>query len=1784
MKLRSKIFKSVALFLAINMLFQLLNPTIVFALTGGPSQPEVQSFEPVSTSEMVDPFSGDFSYNIPLLDVEGYPINISYHSGITMDQEASWVGLGWNINPGVINRSMRGIPDDFSGDLIKKEMNIRNNNTYGVTGSFGAEVFGFEALILRYGIGINYNNYAGVGFEQSFNAAYSAGAKSEGQLTSSLGIKSSGDGLTLSPELSFDHKLDNVSKGDRFVGGNIGCSFNSRSGLKALSLGVYRQTGGIATTGKKAGTYQRSGAGSGGSNISIGMQTYVPQVNMPMRTMAASFSLKGGLTFFGLEGTGNLSGYFSSQSLAQKSDQIPAYGYLNMDQGQKMSKVLLDFNREKDGAFTPNTPDLPLTNFTYDIYAVSGQGIGGMYRPFRNDLGYVFDNRVGSISDSYSLGIELSSGNLVKGGSDFTITDVYTTSGQWVEDNDAAPLLKFTAPPTTASTYENYYFKEAGEKNLDSDPALYDNIKGDVAVRIGLENRGGLTVGSKTTFIDEAGTESNMPAVNYRNGGKRQKRNQNISFLSLGEAKNAGVQTSIYTLNPALNTTQYNHHIAEVSVLRTDGSRYVYGWPAYNWTQEETTFNVGTATGDCSNGLVSYNPGVDNSTSNKQGLDNYYSNTTLPAYAHSYLLTAVLSPDYVDVDGVPGPTEGDLGTYTKFTYVKPNVANYKWRVPFLANTANFNEGLKSDHGDNQGNYLYGEKDLQYLDVAETKNYKVIFTREDREDGRGVTDKNGGMGAGKSQLLRKISLYSKKDLTKPIKEVNFEYDYSLCPLVDNNTGQSVLVNGVNINTNKGKLTLKKIYFTYGTSKKARLSPYTFSYGSFNPGYNLKGYDRWGNYKPNNGACLTEGGTGMNNAEYPYTDQDKINTDQYAAAWSLQTVNLPSGGTINVSYESDDYAYVQDRKAMQMFKISSVESVSTASGSSNNNLLMQLGLVTPAPNNFIYFKLQSPITATSDPNADIALFKAQYINGVDNLYFRALVKMTTAATSYEYVSGYTKILSSGLASAVSGQYLYGYIKLWDTTDKKAGLTVNVNPISKAAWQFGRLHTPRLVYDQPNISEDSGVEQVIKALANSSFAKNIANLILGPNGTLEAQDFGKQIVPEKSFIRLLSPSAHKLGGGARVKQITTGDSWDLMASAAAYSYGQTYLYETTDPSTNNIISSGVASYEPMVGNDENPFHKPVPFTNAQDEKYLIPDDEHYLEEPFGESFFPAPSIGYSKVTIKNLPRYVNDNPTQPIKVSRHATGAVVYEFYTAKDFPIFPHNTGLDAREKKVNPFFQLFQVYNADFMTASQGYVVELNDMHGKPKRQSVYAENQVDPISKVEYIYKANGNKLNNSVTVIDGFGVASTKNVGIDYDFIADMREQTSSTSNAGLNGNLTSFLAVIFPAVVPTILPSYSGEDTRFRSAVVTKVINRYGILESTTAQDLGSKVTTTNTAFDAETGEVLATKTQNEFDDPVYSFSYPAHWGYDNMGPAYRNTGLTIPSTSFANGVATIANASTYFVPGDELLIGGTELAWVTNVQSGSITANMANGTGYTGTGAVKVIRSGRRNKQSVVIGSVSTTTDPVPGLVNNNISGVLNASATEYDEFWKTYCECLANNGNPNLTTNPYRLGLKGNPRVKKSYLYLCERTQAVKNYNTSIRTDGQYKTFSPFWKAPVGGALLWSGNVTGWTYTSETTQYDPNGFEIETKDALNRYSSALYGYNHTLATAVSSNAQFKEIAFDNFEDYAFGTCEYFHFSYKASAANIISTESHTGTKSIKVPYNGRLKITRAINPCQ
>jgi hypothetical protein len=1773
---RGKLRKIIAVYLAISLFFEIIYPTCAFALSGGPSQPEVQSFEPIGTSDMVDLFSGDFTYNIPLIDIDGYPINISYHSGVSMDQEASWVGLGWNINPGVVNRAMRGVPDDFKGDVVKKEFNMKPNRTYGVTGGFGAEFFGLDNASINYSLGLKYNNYSGVGIERSLNASLSTGEKAKGSGTIGLGLTSSSDnGLSVNPSASFSVNVDKETKiadGSSYkaLGGSVGLAFNGRAGLQQLSItanankGVYEKS----KSPNKDGTEKFSKVGNNTFAVSAafnyGTPTYSPSVDMPMHNFSFTGRFTTGGALFGLHGNFSLNGYYSSQKLITTTQENPAYGYMNNEEGQYKSNSLMDYNREKDGGFTANTPALPLTSLTYDLYSVSGQGVGGSYRAFRSDIGYIHDAGGTTTSDGGSLGLELGAGAIFHGGTDISITSSNTYSGNWTVDNKAASKLKYNKN-VNGTAFEKYYFKEANEKSVDSDPDYFAKYGGDNPQRFKLNQQSKFQTILEDDFVDQNGALIPVPSSNKRT--KRDKRNQLINAISRAELEQG------YGLNSA-HSSSYNapdHHIGEITTYDANASRYVYGIAAYNTTQIETTFSVGenvngngAISANCSTNLLTYVPGVDNSVDNDHGNDNYFSRTTTPAFAHSYLLTAVLSPDYIDADAIKGPSDGDFGYYTKFHYSK--IENYKWRTPIEANSATYNEGLKSDKKDDKANYVYGEKELWYIDSIVSKNYIAIFHTEARDDGYGVLGENGGIdttSAKAMRLLRKISLYSIREYRNnpstavPIKEVHFEYDYSLCQGIPNQK-----------NPGQGKLTLKKIYFTYQNSTKARLSPYEFSYHDENPDYNIKQYDRWGNYKPDNSGGCDPDDDALSPAEFPYSEQNKVQADLNAAAWNLDTIQLPSGGIISVEYESDDYAWVQHKRAMQMFKIIGVEGSSDITSITPRSLSIGSG----NKNKKVYFELQDGYTDVDE-----------YFKGVDEMYFRCLMNFEPySTTQFDFVSGYTEILEYGDTTIGSTQV--GWVKLKPVKMKDNGGT-DYNPIVKAAIQYGRLHLPQLVWDQPGVNENDGLGvQLLNAIINSGFAQNIADALSGPNLAIYNRGKGVEMVTQKSWIRLNNPGKKKLGGGLRVKKILMSDSWNTMTDSAmeGFAYGQEYSYEEKDGT-----SSGVAAYEPLLGGDENPWKEAVAFSN---ELKLAPDDEFYQEKPYGESFFPSASVGYRRVTVKNL-SYSN--------VTRHATGKVVHEFYTAKDFPTIVKKTEVDHIQAKTDPFSitNMFYVNSKDYMTATQGFSIETNDMHGKPKTQNVYQEGINEPITSVEYRYQCSPYiqdynststeiftetfKLDNEVTTISNKGVTSTSSIGVFFDMVADMRQQKSETVGSTTAINVDGFPLGIIPITIPMILPSFSEEKTQFRSATTTKVIQRFGLLEQTEAHDLGSKVLTNNLAYDAETGDVLLTQTTTNFNDQIYTLNYPAHWYYDGMSQAYKNIGVEISGLTFTSGVAPVPNANQFYSLGDEVILSSGIKAWVSAVTSSSVTMIKKDGESVTGTSLTsKVLRSGRKNLQTVPISNITLISNPLTSFTSNIFENVLQSSAMEFSEDWRTFCDCFDTEPQyPQYTTNPYVLGTKGIWRMKKSWLHLSPRVQENYNNNTDIRRDGVFRTYSPFYKV---GASGWKINEKNWTFTSEVTEFSPFGQELENRDALGRYSAAAFGYRQSLAIAVAANSQYRDIGFDNFEDYGFSPCADNHFKF-GEIQTALSTQSHSGKYSVKVSAGTPLEMNKQLAIC-
>ncbi len=169
---------------------------------------------------------------------------------------------------------------------------------------------------------------------------------------------------------------------------------------------------------------------------------------------------------------------------------------------------------------------------------------------------------------------------------------------------------------------------------------------------------------------------------------------------------------------------------------------------------------------------------------------------------------------------------------------------------------------------------------------------------------------------------------------------------------------------------------------------------------------------------------------------------------------------------------------------------------------------------------------------------------------------------------------------------------------------------------------------------------------------------------------------------------------------------------------------------------ISSGVASYEPAIGGEENPFQTIVQVANKLP---MGPTSYGAIEMPVLDAFFPAPVVGYSKVTVRSLDKGI---PGQ--KRSRSAVGRQVSEFYTAKDFPVYYSHTSFDPASDKqahsaaMNAFFYK---HAFDSRALSQGFLVAVNDMHGKMRSQSSYAANDsATRINYTENFYRNTGRK------------------------------------------------------------------------------------------------------------------------------------------------------------------------------------------------------------------------------------------------------------------------------------------------------------------------------------------------------------------------------------------------------------------------------------------------------------
>lgn len=915
---------------------QIIPVSTSYAITGYGTMPEYSSFEPVATTNMVNNFDGSFTYNIPLLNVpNGYPINLSYHSGdVSPESMASWVGLGWNINPGTINRIKRGTPDDWDGtQQVKYWSRMPKNWTIsgGLSGQF--EGFGNE-LGVGLGASIAYNNYNGI--TPTFTASVT-GMQGIASLNFTLSDGNFGFQPTVNPSAIFKRfkkeKGDNPSKKDKaerdkklndaITDGRLNnreaLSISSQhpdakkvehKGTSSSQVSFSGFSGGFTSASGKIGVNFSMGGMFGPANYAAATSPY----NGFMARLKFNIGANIGPVPADLEG--EVYGSYVEQTPVEMISK-PAVGYLYSEKavGDANNDKTMDYYMELDKTFEKRERYLGYPIPNNDMFSQSGEAMGGAFRARRSEFGNYRPN----YSESKDWG--------VNAGYDFNfpisippvfINGVFTNGIQvggsyhvvrekdWRENRRGDYQAEFEFKPSSDDPNgvdENVFFRYSGDKGGFHDLSLNDDpYKANLA--IGVLNAKLDYTGWSNAAASSSGIilgASHGQTNNYSGERDLKQRSTNISAITnseLATTDNNGIPYKSYQKKKwywvddpvtghvgkidASEIIEYNSDISggkvgtlvgEYTTTNTDGVTYTYGLPSYASKEKQLSYSLDGTTYNGFNGLsVQVTTGNDGAQ-RKAGME------ADEEYAATYLLTQICSPDYVD-RGMDGPSQDDFGSYTIFNYQRIYGGNemYHHRSPY--SKSNYSYGQISNPDDDMINFSYLQKEVYMLQSIASKTHVAIFTLTDREDGMSAQFSSNSPSAnqliegGDGSTLKKVKKLDKIDLYA-IADVEIKNDAS-----GNPTGFCEPI--------PGAVPIKTVRFEYDYSRTSGI-----------PNNSGAAYDNDGD--PNTPLVTNEGGKLTLRKvwfEYGGKKTSKISPYEFHYEYPVYTLGTPTGGELKI----------------------------------------------------------------------------------------------------------------------------------------------------------------------------------------------------------------------------------------------------------------------------------------------------------------------------------------------------------------------------------------------------------------------------------------------------------------------------------------------------------------------------------------------------------------------------------------------------------------------------------------------------------------------------------------------------------------------------------------------------------------------------------------------------------------------------------------------------------------------------------------------------------------------
>lgn len=1581
MAITGNIRRAVASLTLACMITEVIVPTsAALALTGGPKQPDFAGFEPVGTTNMVDALSGQFTYNLPVVNVPGpngagYAMSLSYHSGVSPEQEASWVGFGWTLTPGAISRSKRGLPDDYKGDVVRVWNDVDDNWTVTAGIKTTPETFGkqlFPGLGLNGSVALRYNNYKGFGYV----AGATADVKGLASLSASVDDGEASFSARINPA-GFLSQLDLLSQPNNEV-----LQASTAHDIGTYAMRSIEQMGGMAFNNTFGNSYRTAHVTPyEGEAINVTGEYEKEIMAMPV---GADVGFTGSYTRQGPANNGltALDGYGYMYSGARPGPDASGGG-----------EAMMDYHLEKQSPYGQRDHFLALPFSDADQFSVSGEGMGGGFRLHNRQPGQFWPNHATSTMNIIEVSGQVHEGffgiaAVLGAGATFGLGRQQLSVSGWIDGNN-----NMFADPDARD--ENVFFRMNNDRG---GYVTYDDD--DAAVQAGITSGAAFGLADHTPNMGAAG-------VGTLNGGVRSGRALHVAYSKMADWSSPSAnklekpenyevkdKESIAQLNHTLGVLRYRgekrlpkdilrdrNRLGQFAITNAQGARYVYGLPVISFDERQVQLGLrGRYSGSLTASQI-HAPVTMSQASAVVGEEQP------GAYASEFLLSGIESPDYIDRT-LDGYTPDDFGGYVKFRYRLSEVtsgglvdADYRWRVPY--NGLTFNRGSHSDPKDDMGGVSSGRRTVFHLESIETKTHVAVFVtnkhgqfnrgnywRErsrlgswywgheatepltvsghERRDGyeavedelqasssstaTSAQDQSGEQSPNHMERLERIELWSKSGqgtLGRQIQTTHFEYSYELCKGVPN----AFTPSGSPEST--GKLTLKRVFFEYNGTISARVSPYEFTYAYpaasefsglasevstkyasvLSHGSSLNAAVQNPSYQPYHvgrwGYYRSEGQDRASRM-IPWDDQKEPSTSFDPAAWHLKQIRLPSGGRIVVQYEQADYAYVQNRVAMIMTP-----------------------LVAPSP--FAPDKFALDITAagfaTGQTAALVEAMTDLYIRRREKIYYKILHSLTGTAASLasrrsEYLTGYAAVESI----TVSGGYI--------VVELKGGLP-NAPGMLTMAQNFVKTSRAGLLTEDalPNIGDASErVGMVRGKLGGRHWERDPIDT--GSTAIDWANSWLR--VPVGIPGKIIRP---KLGGGVRTKRVLMYDPG--LEPNAGQLFGTEYLYELEDGTT-----SGVATNEPQNGREENAL---VRLLDRRQEPNILERlagarDKEQFEGPLGESLLPGASVTYARVVAKSI----HGGRTNP--------GFVVSEFHTVKDHPFQciygPGDistgsvTRIDPRPQImaiVTPFFSF--VRNNQY--ATQGYRFIINNMHGQPKRTSTYGGLYDEPDTWVEsasqeYRYFEPG----DDIPVMDEYGVNPAvryEALGMEMEVVSEGRSVVDETIEAKLDIDVTAVFSpyLLTPLFFYTAQPNgASYTQSKLKTHVTTKVVRYPTFVRSVHARQDGIEQVTENVGFDPASGEAIATRTFDGYEGlhlqkasggaggahnrSRRSFAFPAAVQYREMGQRAANEGAEIVSGAsltiskhVSDGIHSLVfthddpgdrcNANSYLTPGD-------------------------------------------------------------------------------------------------------------------------------------------------------------------------------------------------------------------------------------------------------------------------------